>query len=118
MPDGLLVLCPSTPEGVDFLTSNNAWGYIRLSRTPKYLALYISQPVSEIRYVGEVQQVFDAYAPDSPVKPEVDVQGKKLLSMKDGGLDSHSQKVESLRKDGVPKWLGTVPASADTKSTP
>ena len=73
---------------------NNAWGCVRLSKAPKYFALYVSQPISEIQYVGEVQQAFDAYAPDSPVKPEVDVQGKKLLSMKGGGLFSKRKKSE------------------------
>ena len=30
LPDGQLALYPSHPDGVDFLVTNNAWGFIRL----------------------------------------------------------------------------------------
>jgi hypothetical protein len=35
MPDGELILCSSHPDGVEFLKIYNAWGFIRISRTPK-----------------------------------------------------------------------------------
>jgi hypothetical protein len=38
------------------------------------------------------------------------------LSMKDGGLDSHGRKVEALRKEGIPDWLGKVPETRNEET--
>ena len=86
MPDGDLVLCPSKPDGVDFLKAYNAWGFVRISQTPKYLALYLSQPVSAIQYVAEIDKVIEPSCPESPVRPE-DAEyreGTMLLLLKKG----------------------------------
>jgi len=32
--------------------------------------------------------------------------------MKDGGLDSLGKKVERLKDDGIPEWLGKDPVAA------
>jgi len=84
MPDGELILCPAKPSGIEFLTTNNAWGFIRLKRTPKYLALYVGRPNSAIEFVGEVEKVVEAGSAECPIKsddPNYEV-GKKLVLLK------------------------------------
>ena len=55
MPDGQLILCPSHPDGVTFSKKHNAWGFVRVVQIPKYFALYVSHPFSDIHYVGEIE---------------------------------------------------------------
>ena len=85
LPDGELVLCPSHPDGVEFLEAHRAWGFIRISRTPRYFALYVSQPVSEIQYVGEIESIVDpATDGHTPVGTDHEsyASGKKLIVFK------------------------------------
>ena len=43
MPAGEVGLYPSKPSGIDFLTANKAWGFVRISRVPRYFAIYITR---------------------------------------------------------------------------
>lgn len=88
LDDGTVALCPSKPDGIEFLKKHNAWGFIRLNRAPKYLALYISQPVSAIQFVGEVERVIDGDDPSSPVGTETEAYqpNRKLVVLKRGRL--------------------------------
>lgn len=68
LPDGELVVCPSKPEGVDFLVRNYAWGFVRFKRNPPYFALYVSSPRSRIEYFGEINRIVDPRTDgDSPL---------------------------------------------------
>jgi len=65
---GEVAICPSRPEGVEFLLNHNAWGFVRIKRKPDYLALYVSSPESKISYFGQVKDVIDPSDQHSPVK--------------------------------------------------
>lgn len=56
-----VIICPSKQDGIDFLKKYNAWGFVTLSdyhsKTAKYLAVYISDPVSSVKYFGEILSV-------------------------------------------------------------
>jgi len=84
-----VALYPSHPDGVEFLTKYNAWGFIRINQTPRYFALYVSQPFSEIQYIGEVEDVIDPAIQESPAvgtqHPSYEA-GKRVVTLKQGRL--------------------------------
>ncbi len=92
MHEGEVAICPSQPDGIDFLVKYNAWGFVKLARTPKYFALYVSDPVSAIEYFAEVEKIVDPASPDSPVVTNLHEfsqyygPGKKLVVLKRGKL--------------------------------
>ena len=84
---GDVVVCPSRPSGEQFLLQNNAWGYIYMARNPRYFALYIGIPKSEVVYFAEVDRVLDPGDPASPLRDtyqndETFAEGKKLILLK------------------------------------
>jgi len=56
---GEVIVCPSKPDGVEFLKKYNAWGFINMSdyRRPKYFALYVGSPESSVKYFGEIESI-------------------------------------------------------------
>lgn len=86
LEDGEVIICPSRPPGVDFLRRFNAWGFIRVARQPRYLALYVSRPHSELQYLGEIDSYLDPRDPTSPVrdpdKYDTFEEGKKLVMLR------------------------------------
>jgi hypothetical protein len=50
---------------------------------------------------AKIKERFKKYLPTKNTLP---------ASMKDGGLDSFGKRVERLRTDGIPEWLGKDPA--------
>jgi hypothetical protein len=92
MKAGMVVICPSKPEGVNFLLQHNAWGFVRIRRKPEYFALYISHPESKILFFGEVEDVLYPQDPESPLTEEEArsykefKQGKKIIVLKLGSL--------------------------------
>lgn len=96
LPDGDLLLCPARPSGIQFLEQHRAWGFIRLQRTPSYLALYISQPISAIEYLGEVEKVIDPATEKTSVGTDYETYrpGRKLVMFCPGRLWHLSQPVE------------------------
>jgi len=75
-PDGLMVICTSIPGtqhearyyGEQFLLRYNAWGFVNLAREPDYFGLYISSPVSAVRYFGVVDEIIDPRDGGHPVE--------------------------------------------------
>lgn len=55
--DALVAVFPTRKSGVEFLKDNNAWGFVRLGRKPDFLAMYVTEGESEIRYVAEVAEI-------------------------------------------------------------
>jgi len=86
--DGDVGLYPSRPDGVEFLTTNHAWGFIKIKRIPKYFAIYIGSPIFEIQYIGEVEGVIDPALEGSPVSTQHSSYqpGKKVITFKEGRL--------------------------------
>ena len=105
---------PSASRGAPVVTTwhynNHAvrgsrWRYIRYRDGSEELYNHKSDPNEHVNLAGDpkyakIKERFRRYLPSKNVQPS---------SMKDGGLDSHGRKVEALRKDGVPDWLGKVP---------
>lgn len=90
LEDGEVIICPSKPQGVDFLKRFNAWGFIRVARQPRYLALYVSRPYSELQFLGEIDSYLDPRDPTSPVrdpdKYETFEEGKKMVMLRRGSV--------------------------------
>ena len=88
--DGEMVVCLSKPSGITFLIQYNAWGFIRLSRQPKYIAIYITNPSSSIEYFAEVEKVISPSDPSSPVSNPNEFEsygeGYKLVIFKPNSL--------------------------------
>lgn len=101
LKDGMVVICPSKPEGVNFLLQYNAWGFVRIRKKPKYFALYVTRPESKISFFGEVEEILHPKDPSSPITEDearrykTFKEGKKVIVLKS----------ESLRKldKGIPK---------------
>lgn len=93
---GEVIICPSKPDGVDFLVKYNAWGYVNISknRNPEYFALYISAPKSAIVYFGEIDTISEPLTSrsDIPNISEEDIdkalfdKGKRLIILKPNTL--------------------------------
>jgi hypothetical protein len=98
LQDGEVIICPSKPDGVDFLLTYQAWGFIRINRAPKYLALYVSRPFSEVQYIGEVDRIIDPKDASSPVSNvdqfEEYQEGKKIVVLKTGSLKRFADPVK------------------------
>jgi len=68
MEDGAVLICSSRSENVKFLLKFNAWGFIRQPRKmPRYFALYVGRPRSQLEYIGEIDRIIDPKDPASPV---------------------------------------------------
>jgi hypothetical protein len=92
LKEGIVVICPSKPEGVNFLLQHNAWGFVRIRRKPEYFALYLSHPESKILFFGEVEDVLYPKDSESPLTEEEArsykefKEGKKIIVLKPGSL--------------------------------
>jgi len=97
-PDGLMVICSSIPGtkfndkyyGDEFLLRYSAWGFVNLAREPDYFGLYISSPVSAVRYFGVVDEIINPKEEEHPVedfkKYEPYEEGDKLIMLKKGSI--------------------------------
>ncbi len=91
LPEGVVIVCPSKPAGVDWMLRYYAWGYIRISRRPRYFALYVSDSIRCIRFFGQVDRTVEPSANDSPVRGIYTHDtsyrsGKKVLLLVHGSL--------------------------------
>jgi len=66
--DAKVAVFPARPSGVKFLKDNNAWGFVKINQAPMYVAMYVTDDNSEIRYVAEVDRIVGATEADL-VKP-------------------------------------------------
>jgi len=92
--DGLMAICPARPSleikegksGEAFLLEYGAWGFIRICKEPDYFGLYVSSPVSAIKYFGVIDQVKDPNENDHDIdgfrEHESYEEGYKILTMK------------------------------------
>jgi hypothetical protein len=56
--DTRVVWMSSRPNGIEFLREHAAWGFVKQPRRdPAMLALYVSSPVQEVKYVGKIEDV-------------------------------------------------------------
>ena len=63
-----------TIKDVDFLKKYNAWGFIRTSRNPKYIALYVGKPESSLLYFGEIEKITEPINSLEEISDKIDNQ--------------------------------------------
>jgi len=92
-PDGLMIICTSIPGtqfegryyGEGFLLRYGGWGFVNLARKPNYFGLYISHPISKVRYFGVVDEIIDPKERNHPVEDFRDYEpynkGDKLIML-------------------------------------
>lgn len=81
---GTVMVTPSSPEtcdeetglpsGVGFFKKYRAWGFVRIdsNREIDYLAIYVTNPESAVKYFGKVADIVAPKDPKSPVKKHVE----------------------------------------------
>jgi len=125
-----VVICPSKASktiepnkkrkegyyGEDFLLEFGAWGFINLSREPYYFSLYISSPVSAVRYFGIVKEIIDPRKEDHPVDDFREYksydEGDKLIILKkdmiielDNMIPYKGTKIQGFRYTTLNKFI-------------
>lgn len=89
-PDDLVAIFPTQEFGVNFLLENNAWGLVRISREPVYIAMYVSGPVREIKYIGKVRDIVSVNDIGGDLKSSV----KEYTSKIGGGTANKLVRIE------------------------
>lgn len=59
-PDEKVAVFPSKKSGVDFLLENNAWGFVRISTEPDWIAMYVSEDIQKVLYVAKFESIVPA----------------------------------------------------------
>ena len=62
--DAEVAIFPTRESGIDFLLENNAWGFVRVGRSPAYVGIYVSSPAQEVQFVAEVDRIVPAREAD------------------------------------------------------
>lgn len=101
-PDDLVAIFPTQEFGVKFLLENNAWGLVRISREPVYIAMYVSDPVREIKYIGKVRDVVSVNDIEDELKSSV----KEYTSKAGGGTGN---KLVRFEKNGLYQLEEPIP---------
>jgi hypothetical protein len=111
LQEGEVAVFPARPEGVEFLLKYQAWEFVRLNRRPKYLALYISSPVSGISYLGEIRSItkpIENLADIKEIAPtdaDTFVPGKQVVFLKLGSIREFEDPIPAGKKGSVPYGL-------------
>ena len=107
LTEGEVVICPSKPEGVNFLKEHQAWGFVRVNRNPKYFALYVSRPEGVVKYFGEVERIVEAKKSrvSKPEEYETYEEGKMVIELKAGSLKELSDPITRGARWGFTQGL-------------
>jgi len=89
-PDDLVAIFPTQEFGINFLIENNAWGLVRIRREPVYIAMYVSDPVKEIKYIGKVRDIILVNEVEDDLKSSV----KEYTSKVGGGTANQLVRLE------------------------
>jgi iduronate 2-sulfatase len=82
------------------------WRYIRYRDGSEELYNHATDPLEHVNQASnpkytKIKERFKKYLPTKNTLPS---------TMKDGGLDSYGKRVERLKNEGIPEWLGKDPA--------
>lgn len=83
---------PTKKSGVDFLKENNAWGFVRVAKKPKYVGMYVTSPEKRIKFFAKVDKIVPAREADlaKPAEHYTDMAkfdpDKKVLFFESGSL--------------------------------
>lgn len=62
--DAKVAVFPTKKSGVEFLRENNAWGFVRISQNPEFVAMYLSEEEREVKYIARVKDIIPATEAD------------------------------------------------------
>jgi arylsulfatase A-like enzyme len=87
------------------------WRYIRYRDGSEELYNHATDPLEHVNQAAnpksaKIKQRLKKYLPTKNTLPS---------TMKDGGLDSYGKRVERLKTEGIPEWLGKDPAKTAKK---
>jgi len=106
-PNGVMIICTSIPRtklddryyGEQFLLKYRAWGFVNLNQEPYYFGLYVSSPVSAVRYFGLVDKILDPRKGEHPVddfrKYEIYESGDKLIMLEKDSIIELNDEIPS-----------------------
>lgn len=107
---GRVVVCPSRPDGVEFLKKYNAWGFVRMREEDiPYFALYVGRPESSVLYFGEIDSITKPLKSKEDIVKiqETDIEtfepGTRVIHLKPGTLVKFTDPVPLKNKRFVPK---------------
>ncbi|MES3630939.1 MAG: hypothetical protein PPP56_12320 [Longimonas sp.] len=62
--DAEVAIFPTRESGIEFLLENNAWGFVRIGRSPTYVGMYVAAPAQEVQFVAKVDRIVPAREAD------------------------------------------------------
>jgi len=89
-----VIICSGKPKskkdsihfGVEFLRKYNSWGFYNIKESLDYFALYVTKPISKIKYFAEIENIIDPADEESIVENYEEYpnygKGKKLIILK------------------------------------
>lgn len=98
-PQDEVAVFPSREDGIEFLEKYNAWGYVKMSRRPRFLALYVTAPYSSVLYLGEIKKVAGPFQNKNEIKKIEAADkttfepGKQLIYLKKGSVKKLSDPI-------------------------
>lgn len=101
-PDDLVAIFPTQEFGVNFFLENNAWGLVRINREPVYIAMYVSDPVREIKYIAKIRDIVSVNEIEDDLKSSV----KEYTSKVGGGT---ANKLVRFEKDSLYQLKEPIP---------
>jgi len=108
-PQGVVLVSPSKPEGVEFLRKYNAWGFIRVLRKPRYFALYVGRPESKLLYFAEIDRITDPIGAREEISTIQDQdmdtfeKGKQVIWLKPNTLRKFTDPIPLIDKRKGPR---------------
>jgi len=117
--DGEVIICPSKPDGVEFILERDAWAFVRVTRQPRYFALYVSAPESAVKFISEIHKIVDPTSPESPLKPSEHgtyEKGKKAIIFKPGSLRRLAEPLGRGKAHPQGIWYSTLNSLARAKT--
>jgi len=121
-PESLVAVFPSHESGIRFLKENNAWGFVRLGREPKYACIYLTNE-KRVKYFAEVEKIVPANKAKLARSPESYVDkarfdpNKKVIFFKPGKLRKLEDPIPYKEKAPQGRVYTTLKKFKESKST-
>lgn len=106
--DDEVAVFPSRESGVEFLNKYRAWGYVKINRQTRYIALYVGRPYSQVLYFGEVDYITKPFESKEEIRNIEDADkdtfspGKQVVYLKKNSLVKLSDPIPAGPKGSVP----------------
>ena len=100
-----IAVFPSKKSGMGFLKENNAWGFVNIGKSPEYVAIYVSEDVQQVKYIGKVERVVNA--PEAELARPVEEYSESGSDEAQAGFDP-DQKVIVFEDNGLYELVDPV----------